>query len=457
MKFLFIHQNFPGQYVHLVRHLAAQRRHEILFITQPNSNEMEGVRKLTYPRDERLRVNCHAYSVEFDRAIYAAAQVAEICREQASRGFWPDLVIGHSGWGETLFVKDVFPGVPVLANFEFYYHYQGVDVGFDAEFASVFQDPLRLRARNTTNLLAFEACDWGHCATQWQRSLYPESMRTRMTAIHEGVDTDIVRPNLAARFTIPGSPRTLTRRDEIITYAARNLEPYRGFHVFMRSLPELLRLRKRAQVVIAGGDGVSYGMPPPPKSSFREMMLLELEGRLDLNRVHFVGRLEYHDYLNLLQVSSAHIYLTYPFVLSWSFIEALASGCLIVASNTPPVLEILREGVNGRAVDFFSHGALAEQIAAVLERPSEAKKLRDGARATAVTHFDLKKVLLPRWEKLIGDLAAGRRPTLEYTVETRLTPRVARRGRRETPAARVAGAGSVRTRVAVRHPDFDEP
>jgi glycosyltransferase involved in cell wall biosynthesis len=420
MKFLFIHQNFPGQYLHLVRHLAAQPRHEVYFITQPNSAEIAGVRKLTYPKDERPRVNCHAYSVEFDRAIHAASQVAELCRELRAQGFRPDIVVGHSGWGETIFVKDVFPDVPLLANFEFYYHYRGVDVGFDPEFVSIFQDPSRLRARNSTNLLAFEACDWGHSATQWQRSLYPAAMRARITAIHEGVDTDIVRPNPKATFTIRGSARTFTRRDEVITYVARNLEPYRGFHVFMRSLPEILRRRKRAQIVIAGGDGVSYGMPPPPQSSFREMMLNELGAKLDVTRVHFVGRLEYHDYLTLLQVSSAHVYLTYPFVLSWSFIEAMASGCLVVGSRTPPVLEVLREGINGLSVNFFSHKGLAERILEVLERPTETQALRKAARATAVTHYDLKKVLLPRWEGLMDELIHGRRPApLEDATDAR--------------------------------------
>ena len=410
MKFLFIHQNFPGQYVHLVRCLAAQPGNQVYFITQPNGNEMAGVRKLTYPADARPRINCHAYSVEFDRAIYVASHVARVCRELRTEGFKPDLVVGHSGWGETMFIKDVFPDVPLLANFEFYYHNQGVDVGFDPEFVSIFQDPSFLRARNATNLVAFEASDWGHSATQWQRSLYPPAMQARITAIHEGVDTDIVRPNPDASFRIPGSTHTLTRRDEVITYVARNLEPYRGFHVFMRSLPEILRRRKRAQVVIAGADGVSYGMPPPPKSSFREMMVLELGSKLDLSRVHFVGRLDYHDYLNLLQVSAAHVYLTYPFVLSWSFIEAMASGCLIVGSRTPPVLEVLREGVNGLAVDFFSHQELAQRIQVALEQPVKMRALREAARATAVASYDLKRVLLKRWEELIGDLVNGRRP-----------------------------------------------
>jgi glycosyltransferase involved in cell wall biosynthesis len=409
-KYLFIHQNFPAQYRHLVQHLANQKSNDVRFITQPNENVMSEVTKVTYPKDERGAINCHAYSVEIDRAIQAGAAVAEVCRKLRDEDFRPDLIVGHSGWGETLFVKDVYPDVPLLANFEFYYHPQGVDVGFDPEFASIFNEPARLRTRNATNLMAFQAADWGHSATAWQRSLYPPEMRERISVIHEGVDTDIVRPNEKATFTLPGSNRVLTRHDEIITYVARNLEPYRGFHVFMRSLPQLLRRRPQAQVVIAGGDEVSYGAPAPPRSTFREMMLQELGSDLDLARVHFTGTLEYGAYLNLLQVSAAHVYFTYPFVLSWSFIEAMACGCLVIGSDTPPVLEVLHDGENGLTVDFFDASGLAERIAEALERPRRMERLRRAARDTAVQRFDLKQVLLPRWLKLFDDLVQGRRP-----------------------------------------------
>jgi glycosyltransferase involved in cell wall biosynthesis len=411
MNYLFIHQNFPAQYRHVVHHLASERRHQIYFITQPNDNAMAGVHKITYPRDQRGAINCHAYTVEVDRAFNAGANVAAVCRGLREQGFFPDLVVGHSGWGETLFVKDVFPDVPLLACFEFYYHPHGVDVGFDPEFVSIFQEPPRLRARNAINLLAFEAADWGHSATHWQRSLYPPEMRRRLIVLHEGVDVDLACPNRAAAFTLPGSGRVLTRHDEVVTYVARNLEPYRGFHIFMRALPQLLERRKRLQVVIVGGDGVSYGAPPAPRSTFREMMLRELGARLDLTRVHFVGLLDHHSYLNLLQLSSAHVYLTYPFVLSWSFIEAMACGCLIVGSATPPVLEILRDGKNGLAVDFFSTGKLADCIEGALEDPKRMQPLREAARATAMSQFDLKRRMLPRWTALFADLIDGRQPT----------------------------------------------
>jgi glycosyltransferase involved in cell wall biosynthesis len=411
MKYLFIHQNFPAQYRHVVRYLADQPGNQIYFLTQPNENSMSGVYKVSYPKDQRGPINCHAYAVEIDRAIYTGATVAEICRGLRDQGFRPDLIVGHSGWGETLFVKDVFPDVPLLAYFEFFYHAEGVDVGYDPEFVSIFNDPSRLRARNGVGLMAFQGADWGHSATQWQRSLYPPEMRSRISVLHEGVDTDLACPDAKASFTLPASGRALSRRDEVVTYVARNLEPYRGFHIFMRALPQLLRRRKRAQIVIVGGDGVSYGAPPPPRSSYRDMMLQELGARLDLKRVHFVGMLSHDDYLKLLRVSSAHVYLTYPFVLSWSLIEAMACGCLIIASDTPPVLEVLQDGSNALTVDFFAFKQLARCIEAALDQPEQMSALRQAARASAVSQFDLKRLLLPRWNTLFEDLINGRRPT----------------------------------------------
>jgi glycosyltransferase involved in cell wall biosynthesis len=410
VNYLFIHQNFPAQYRHVARHLADQPGTSVHFITQPNENEMPGVRKITYPKDPRGPINCHAYAADIDRAIHTGATVAGVCRDLAEQGFKPDLIVGHSGWGETLFVKDVFPDVPLLANFEFYYHARGVDVGFDPEFVTIFNDPSRLRARNGINLLAFQAADWGHSATEWQRGLNPIEMQSRISVLHEGVDTARACPDENARFELPLSRRVLTARDEVVTYVARNLEPYRGFHIFMRSLPELLRRRKNAQVVIVGGDGVSYGAPPPPRSTYREMMLKELGAGIDLSRVHFLGMLEHRAYLNLLQVSSAHVYLTYPFVLSWSLIEAMACGCMIVGSATPPVLEVMRDGENGLTVDFFDYQGLAERTAAALASPRQMRRLRRAARETALARFDLRRVLLPRWMGLFDDLIGGRRP-----------------------------------------------
>ena len=351
MIVVFIHQNFPAQYVHLARYLAQRPQNRVFFITQAEHNQIPGVTKLVYKPERPPSPNCHAYTTTFDVAVRTGIAVADACRRLLGQGVRPDIIIGHCGWGETLFVKNIFPDVPLLANFEFFYHPAGADVGFDPEFAPAgTDDGSRLQIRNALNRLSFASSDWGHTATRWQRSLFPASMQSEISLVHEGIDTERIRPDENAWLRLAREDIVLTRDHEVITYVARNLEPYRGFHIFMRALPEILRRRPRAHVVVVGGDGVSYGEPPPRGGSYRQMMLAELGAGLDHDRVHFLGHVPYDVYLNVLQVSSVHVYLSYPFVLSWSFIEALSCGCAVIGSSTPPVREVLKDGVKiGRA------------------------------------------------------------------------------------------------------------
>ena len=414
MTFLFIHQNFPAQYLHLVQRFAARRNCRVYFVTQMNQNEIPRVQKLIYKPDLPLFTNCHPYTVSFDVAVRTGLAVAQTCRTLRATGVVPDVIVGHSGWGETLFVKDVFPGVPLLSYFEFFYQCQGADVGFDPEFAPTADgDGPRLQVRNAVNLLSYAACDWGHTATRWQRSLFPAAMQTRITPLHEGIDTKKIRPDPTAWLTLARDKIRLTAKDEVITYVSRNLEPYRGFHTFMRSLPEILRRRPRAHVLVVGGDGLSYGEPAPKGGTYRQMLLDELGKSLDVKRVHFLGQVAYTTYLNVLQISSAHIYLTYPFVLSWSFVEAMAAGCLLIGSATAPIMEVLRDRENGLLVDFFSSDAICDRVDEVLDHPDRMQALRDAARADAVEHFDTTAVTLPKWEQLLRDLAARRFPEEE--------------------------------------------
>lgn len=413
MIYLFVHGSFPGQYFHIVRHLLQQGGNTIYFVTRPNDVEIEGVRKLTYHRERTGPVNCHPLTLDIDNAIRNGAAVAEVCRAlRDGQGVRPDLIVGHGGWGETLFIKDLFPDTPVLTYFEFYYHAHGVDLDFDPEFASLFAEPDRLRTRNAISLMAAEATDWGNTPTLWQRSLFPPELRKRISVVHEGVDTELVRPLPGAALEISHAGVRLTRDDEVITYCARNLEPYRGFHIFMRALPEILQRRPRAHVIIVGGDEVSYGAPAAPGTTYRELLLAELGDRIDRRRVHFFPKLEYAAYTRVLQVSSAHVYLTYPFILSWSFAEAMSAGCLLIGSETPPVQEVLADGVNGLTVDFFSPAQIAGRIDEVFSHPDRMQALRTAARQTAVEQFDLQRCLLPRWTALFDDLVNGRRPDL---------------------------------------------
>jgi glycosyltransferase involved in cell wall biosynthesis len=411
MTILFIHQNFPAQYIHLVRRFAARKQCRVYFITQTAQNEIPKVRKLLYQPALPLFSNCHPYTATFDVAVRTGLAVADVCRGLRANGVLPDIIVGHCGWGETLFVKEVYPDVLLLSYFEFFYHRHGADVGFDPEFAPGGDgDGARLEIRNAVNRLSFAAGDWGHTATAWQRSLFPAAMQARISTLHEGVDTRRIKPDDTAWIALARDNLVLKREDEVITYVSRNLEPYRGFHIFMRALPEMMRRRPRAHALIVGGDGLSYGEPPAKGGTYREMLLKEIGESLDLKRIHFLGQVPYTTYLNILQVSSVHVYLTYPFVLSWSFLEAMSAGCALVGSATAPVLEVLRDRENGLLVDFFSTGQICDRVDEVLDHPDRMRAMRKAARATAVKEYDTSFVTLPRWDGLLNDLLERRFP-----------------------------------------------
>lgn len=401
MKILIIHQNFPGQFVHLARFLADDSQHEVVGVGE--TRNLKGrppvhpkIRLIGYEPHGTGKPQTHPYLRDHEGHVRRGQTVARLLLQLKTQGWSPELILCHPGWGEGLFLKDVYPDARVVQYFEYYYDAQGGDMGFDPEFPSTLDDAARVRLKNNTQLVSLMGSDEGISPTQWQRSRFPEIVRSRIRVMHEGVDTRIVKPDAQAWIKVAG--KTLRVGDEVVTYVARNLEPYRGFHSFMRSLPRLQALRPNAQVIVVGGNDVSYGRRPDNGQTYRQIYCEPLKNQVDWSRVHFVGHLPYQDYLRVLQVSAAHIYLTYPFVLSWSMLESMAAGCVVVGSNTAPVREVIRHEDNGLLVDFFDTEVIASTLARVLEE--KPVHLREKARQTVVEGYDLTTRCLPMWVEM---------------------------------------------------------
>ena len=419
MKILFVHQNFPGQFLHLAPELQ-RRGHQVLALTdaantRPSTVPVARYRAPSEPADPAACRLGRAYTEASDRGV-AVARAARALRDR--HGFVPDVIFGHSGWGETLFLKTVWPQARLLVYAEFFYQAEGADTGFDPEFETRpdFERAIVTEARRTHLVTALMGADAAISPTQWQASTVPPALRDRVEVVFDGVNTDLVRPDPVATLTLPDGT-VLRAGDEVLSFVNRNLEPYRGWHIFARALPAVVAARPGARVVIVGGEGTSYG-PPPPKGSWKDVLLQELEGRLDLSRVHFTGKLPYADFLRLMQVTRVHAYLTYPFVLSWSMAEAMAAGAMVVASDTAPVREFLTDGVTGRLVDFFDVPGWSAALTEALADPAALVPLRRAARAHMVATYDLQRHCLPQIVSFVEGQTLPRAPRSERSATT---------------------------------------
>ncbi|HEX3913439.1 MAG TPA: glycosyltransferase family 4 protein [Steroidobacteraceae bacterium] len=391
----------------MARDLGASGRHDVVFITQRTDADLPGVRKIVYKPARAVTSGVHHYLRDTEAGVLNAQNVARVALGLKKSGFVPDVMLAHNGWGELWYLKEVFPHSPLIGYFEFFYRLHGADVGFEPGPPLIFDVGPRIRTKNLGNLLALDAVDCGQCPTKWQKSLYPKEYLSKLHIVHEGIDTQLVTPDKSARFKVPHRDLELTPDSEVVTYVARNLEPYRGFPSFMRSLPAILSRRPQVHVLIVGGDEVSYGPKLPKGKSFRAQMLEELGSNIDLARVHFLGKVPYSSFIKILQVSTVHIYLTYPFVLSWSMLEAMSAGCLVVGSLTPPVEEVIRDSDNGLLVDIHSPGDIAERVSAALADRASFAAIRVNARRTIIDEYDLRSICLPAQLRLLTMAARG--------------------------------------------------
>jgi glycosyltransferase involved in cell wall biosynthesis len=411
MQILIIHQNFPGQYKHLAPALVEQG-HQVFSLTPKVEKRTvwKGVQLLPYKISRASSKEIHPWLADLETKVIRA----DACYRQAlawkEKGLNPDVILAHHGWGEPMFLKDVWLDAKMGIYCELYHLDSGESVNFDPEFETkdLRSNALRLRLRNLNNTLHFEAADAGISPTEFQASTFPEPFRSDISVIHDGIDTELVKPNPDAVLKI-SDDLSLTRDDEVITFINRNLEPYRGYHAFMRALPKLLKARPNAQVVLLGGDEVSYGSKPPAGKTWKQIYIDEVRDQIsdeDWARVHYLGRVPYDTFLAMMQVSRLHIYLTYPFVLSWSLLEAMSAEAAILASDTAPVLEAIRDDETGMLTDFFDGDALVEKANALLEDPDKRARLGKAAREFVLKTYDLKTHCLPTQLEWVAKLAA---------------------------------------------------
>ena len=405
MNFLFIHQNMPGQYRELVQWLAAQRGHQIVFLTQrKNAPDIDGVRNVIYETHHRAKDDAYGLVKTWETCAGAGFGAAMAVQKIVEGGFTPDIVIGHVGWGEMTFLREVIPDVPQIGFFEYYYSTKGGPVGFDSESPVSDHAPFLMRSHNTVPHMNIETVDVAHAPTQWQRNRFPKSFHDKMYVCHDGIRTDKLRANRDVQLSLGRLAQPITRKDPIVTYMARNLETTRGFHQLMRALPHIQKARPDARILIVGGNETSYGGKNTHQGGLRGQMEAEVGHLLDWDRLHFLGQVPYSDFQKIIQISTCHIYLTMPFVLSWSLLEAMSMEATIVASDVPPVREAIRHERTGLLVDFFDPEGLAEQVVEVLNAPDDFAHLGPAARKSVVDKYDFLSVCLPEHIRQINAL-----------------------------------------------------
>ncbi|MFC4271682.1 glycosyltransferase [Sneathiella chungangensis] len=411
MNILFLHNNFPAQYRHVARRLAADKANRVVFISQRVPGKIPGVTNILSKPHREVKAETHHYLRPTEAAVVNAQAVFRNCLELKKKGFEPDIVCAHSGWGNSLYVKEVFPNARLLSYFEWFYHARGTDADFLDPGAMGYDDAARIHSKNMPLLMDLATCDWGQVPTRFQLAQIPPVFHARLSVLHDGVDTDFFKPDRRVQKKIGNLD--LGEAREILTFATRGMEPYRGFPEFMRAAALLMDRRPDLHVLVVGEDRVAYGKRLPEGEGWGQRMVAELKP--DPARLHFTGPLAYGDYVKVLQFSTVRAYLTVPFVLSWSLIESLACGGLVVGSDTAPVREVIRHGENGFLAPFDDVEAFAAQIEEVLDTADDMQDIRAAARKTAVEKYALEK-LLPRQLRLIEDVAAGRLPPRERSA-----------------------------------------
>ena len=407
---LFLHQSFPSQFLHLARALSQIPGYKVCSMgLARQSSPVQGVTHFTYSIMQHPGQGTASLGRDFEIKMIRAWSVAQQAEILQKEGFYPDLIISHSGWGESLLLRGVWPQARILHYQEYYYNTTGSDFDFDPEFRDQRGGIFRAISKNASLLLSLQYGDWNVTPTFYQHSLLPDEYRRKCTVVHDGIDTVMCAPSSERSSSL--EIRNLSVRlsgKYLVTYVSRSLEPIRGFHSFMRCLPRLFDRRDDIEVVIVGARlGTSYGARRQDGQSWLDALSLEigLKNQSWSDRVHFTDQIPYHDFKTLMQRSDCHVYLTYPFVLSWSCLEAMSFGCPIVGSDTAPVREMISHRENGLLVNFFDPQAIADSICLMLDQRDEATRMGLRARETIIKKYK-REISIDAYIRLIEDLLA---------------------------------------------------
>lgn len=334
----------------------------------------------------------HYCSRTFENAVWHAHAVYETCK--AAPNLRPDLIVGHSGFGSTVFLRELYD-CPIINYFEYYYHPHGADMDFRPDFPPQEVDFLRSHTRNAMILLDFDTCAAGYTPTHWQKSLLPTVWASKVEVIYDGIDAEVWQRRPVARRL---GNEVIDENVRVVTYVARGLEAMRGFDIFVRVANRIAAAMPNVLFVVVGSDQVHYGndLHHIKTKTFREHVL-QTE-RPDLSRFRFLGAVPAPQLAEILSLSDLHVYLTVPFVLSWSLLNALACECIVLASNTEPVREVIRHEENGLLAEFFDVHGLAAQALRVLKDPPAYRSLGVAGRTLIEERYSLEKTFPKLWD-----------------------------------------------------------
>ncbi len=402
MHVLFSHQNFPAQFGHIARHLVRSQGWTCSFVSQTPPGEWHGVRKIQYKTTGGARETTHYCSRTFENGVWHTHGVYEACK--GIPDLQPDLIVGHSGFGSTLFLRELYPDAPVVNYFEYFYRAHDSDLDFLPNNGAQELDYLRSYTRNAMILLDLVNCRAAYSPTEFQRGLFPSELRPKIDVIFDGIETDVFtrRPGLPRKI----AGQDISRTTRIVTYVSRGLESMRGFDVFMKAAKRIYTSYSDVLFVVVGSDRVCYGGDEKhiTHKTYREHVLAQDE--YDLSKFLFTGTIPVPTLVEILSLSDLHIYLTVPFVLSWSLMNALSCGCVVLGSNTAPVREMITEGENGLLVDFFDDQELAKRAVEVLRDPETFRPLAERGAALIRDHYALE-VTLPKLVALFEKARRG--------------------------------------------------